>query len=259
MKLKDYYRAQTIDEVVALINKSRKNVILGGSHWLGLGQATYNLGIDISELGLGEIGETDHDLEIGGNVSLRQLETNPTVARYAGILAEAVSGIVGVQFRNTARIGASVYSRFGFSDITAALLTLDAVVEIDGEKRLAMDDYLSMPKQRHFVTRIIIKKENLRYSYQAMRRNKTDIPYLIVAMSLSHGNLWRISVGARPGKSRLAYKTMAYLGQGGRDIDEATSILLEEVGFCDNIHASEAYRRHLASVFLGRGIRQLWK
>ena len=39
-----------------------------------------------------------------------------------------MSHIVGVPFRNCATVGGSVFSRFGFSDLTCALLALDASV-----------------------------------------------------------------------------------------------------------------------------------
>ncbi len=258
MKLKDYYRAQTIDEVVSLLNQSKKNIILGGSHWLGLGNGTYNLGIDISCLGLDQIVETDTAIEIGAHVSLRQLETNDVIENYAHILKEAVSGIVGVQFRNTARIGASVYSRFGFSDVTASLLTMDTHVEVDGEETMPLSVYMVMPKQRHFLTKIIIRKEKLSFNYQTIRQDKTALPYLIMAMSKTQNNEWRISIGARPSRATLAHKTMHYLNHEGMDTDKAFALLQSDVALTGNLYASEAFRTHLAQVFLERGVKALW-
>lgn len=259
MILKDYYAAQSIDEVVTLLNQSKKNIILGGTHWLKLGTAQYNLGIDIASLGLDQITESNSDIEIGAYVSLRQLETNPLLKHYASILQDAVAHIVGVQFRNTARIGASIYSHFGFSDITTALLTMETQVEIDGEERLPLSVYLNLPRTRHFVTKIIIKKEHLAFKYQSMRQDQTGLPYCILAMSRDAHNEWRVSVGARPSGALLAHKTIHYLNKGGSDPHKAFNLLQNEVGLHDNQFASKAYRTHLVKTFLERGILDLWK
>lgn len=259
MILKDYYPAASIEEVVSLLHQSKKNVILGGTHWLKLGDASYNLGIDISRLGLDQIEETESHIELGSYVSLRQLETHPLLLKYAPILKEAVSGIVGVQFRNTARLGASVYSHFGFSDITSALLTLDAQVEIDGDERIPLPVYLNLKRSRHFITRIIIKKEQLDFYYSAMRQNATSLPYFIIGIGHNHHGQWRISVGARPHGAVLARKAMHYLNEGGTDPKKVLSLLMAEVELHDNRFASKAYREHLAGVFLERGLKQIWK
>lgn len=259
MILKDYYAAQSIDEVVTLLNQSKKNILLGGAHWLKLGTAHYNLGIDISNLGLDQITENNSDIEIGAYVSLRQLETDPLIDHYAGILQEAVANIVGIQFRNTARLGASVYSHFGFSDITTALLTLETQVEIDGEERVPLSVYLNLPRTRHFVTKIIIKKEQLTFNYQSMRQDQTGLPYCTLAMSRNGHGQWRLSVGARPSGAIRAHKTIHYLNKGGSDPHKAFNLLQSEVDLHDNQFASKAYRTHLVKTFLERGILDLWK
>ena len=259
MILKDYYAAQSIDEVVTLLNQSKKNIILGGTHWLKLGTANYNLGIDIANLGLDQITECNSDIEIGAHVSLRQLETDPLIHQYAAILQDALAHIVGIQFRNTARIGASIYSHFGFSDITTALLTMDTQVEIDGHERVPLSLYLNLPRRRHFVTKIIIKKEHLTFNYQSMRQDQTGLPYCIVAMSCNSHKEWRVSVGARPAGAVLAHKASHYLNKGGSDPHKAFNLLESEVALHDNPFASKAYRTHLVKTFLERGILDLWK
>ena len=40
-------------------------------------------------------------------------------------LRDAVKSIVGVQFRNCATVGGSIFGRFGFSDVLSVFLSLD--------------------------------------------------------------------------------------------------------------------------------------
>ena len=42
----------------------------------------------------------------------------------------AVKDIVGVQFRNMATIGGSIWGRFGFSDVLTVFLAMDSYVEL---------------------------------------------------------------------------------------------------------------------------------
>lgn len=71
---------------------------------------------DLSGLGLDTIEETDAGFSIGAMVTLRQLETHPGLEAFThGAVREALRHIVGVQLRNLATVGGSIYSRFGFS------------------------------------------------------------------------------------------------------------------------------------------------
>lgn len=45
-------------------------------------------------------------------------------------MKESLRHIVGVQFRNLATVGGSLWGRFGFSDVLTLLLALDAQVEL---------------------------------------------------------------------------------------------------------------------------------
>ena len=51
-------------------------------------------------------------------VTLRDLELDPGLNSYTdGAARESVRHIVGVQFRNLATVGGSIYGRYGFSDV----------------------------------------------------------------------------------------------------------------------------------------------
>lgn len=258
MNFKNYHIAESIEDVLKQMNKSKKNIILGGNHWLKMGDANYNTAIDISNLGLDQIVDTGDTIEIGAHVSLRQLETSPLIQTHGKIIVEAISSIVGVQFRNTARLGASVYSRFGFSDVSAALLALDTYVEIDGDKQVPLSDYQVLPRERHFITKIIIMKEKVNHSYFTMRHNSTSLPYMTLAMTKNHENQWRVCVGARPKKPTLALKTMVLLNES-EDIclKELQECLIEEADFSDDQYATKAFRTHLSKVYLERGVETL--
>ena len=130
-RLKKYVSIQSLEEGYDLLMQDKNNVILGGLLWMKMGKKNYHTGIDLSGLALNKIEETDESIEIGCMTTLRQIETHPLLGKWFGSLfSEAVKHIVGVQFRNCATLGGSVYSRFGFSDVLTALMALDAQVPV---------------------------------------------------------------------------------------------------------------------------------
>ena len=126
----NYVKVKTLEEAYEL-NQARNSRIMGGMMWMRLGNARVKTIIDMSELGLNEIEETDHVFRIGAMCTLRQLEEHEGLRKFYGDgIAESLRHIVGVQFRNQATVGGSIYGRYGFSDVLTALLALDTFVEL---------------------------------------------------------------------------------------------------------------------------------
>ena len=131
LTIKHYARPQTVPEALRLLREKKSNVALGGMLWLKLQDKTVDTAVDLAGLGLDAIEETPEGWRIGAMVTLRRLETHTGLAAFTGgAMAESVKHIVGVQFRNLATIGGSVFGRFGFSDPLTLLLALDARVEL---------------------------------------------------------------------------------------------------------------------------------
>lgn len=58
--------------------------------------------------------------------------------RFGSLFADMTGHIVGVQFRECATFGGSVWGRFGFSDILTGLLALDCEVELAEAGRIPL-------------------------------------------------------------------------------------------------------------------------
>ena len=97
-------------------------------------------------------------------------------------MREAVRHIVGVQFRNCATVGGSVYGRFGFSDVLTLLLALDCDVELYKAGRMPIAQFAALPYDRDILTHVYIKKTpGLAVHYQSVRATQTDFPILTCA------------------------------------------------------------------------------
>ena len=108
-----------------MLMQKRSNVVLGGMLWLKMQNKSVHTAIDLQDLGLDQIEETPDGYRIGAMVTLRDLELHPGLqALTQDAMADSVRRIVGVQFRNLATIGGSLYGRFGFSDVLPLFLAL---------------------------------------------------------------------------------------------------------------------------------------
>ena len=156
LTIKQYVRPQSLDEAYALCQK-RSNAIIGGMLWLKMQNRTVNTAIDLCDLGLGEIQEEEDCWRIGAMVSLRDLETHAGINHLTqGAMKEALRHIVGVQFRNCATIGGSLYGRFGFSDVLTLFEVLEAKVLLHHAGELSMEEFTQLPRgTRDILTHVV--------------------------------------------------------------------------------------------------------
>lgn len=245
--IRQFMRASTLEEAYQTLIAARNNTVLGGCMWLRLGRRAIGTAIDLSALGLDQITEKEDTIEIGAMASLRQLETSALLEQYYGTLfRDAVSGIVGTQFRNTATVGGSVYGRFGFSDVLTALLALPAQVKLYHRGIVSIEEFAALPYEKDIIECIILPKQKIPAAYQHVRYQATDFPVLTCAVGLLDGT-YRIAVGARPSRATLSYSGAA------PDADAITHGLK----FSSNMRASADYRRTVCPVLIRRALEEV--
>ena len=244
---KNYVRAQSLEEAYTL-NQSRRNKIIGGMVWLKMTKLNLNTAIDLCALHLDTIEETDTEFSIGCMVTLRQMETHQGLDAYTcGAFKKAVQDIVGVQFRNCATIGGSVFGRFGFSDVLTVLLSMDCHVELYKGGIVPLEEFAAMKRDNDILVRIIIKKAPAKFSYEAMRAQRTDFPALTVAAS----TLGKLVVGARPMKAMV-------VPFEGCDCAAIAEKAAEAVPTAKNLRGGKEYRTHLVKVLTRRALEALY-
>lgn len=253
-----YVKAQSLEEAYTL-NQSRNNKIIGGMLWLRLGTTNYNTIIDISELNLNQIEEDDEQFKIGAMVTLRELEKHTNLNEYTNYaIYNAVKDIIGVQFRNLATVGGSIWGRFGFSDVLTVFLALDSYVELYNAGIVSLEDFTKMNYDNDILVSIIVKKKPCQCVYDAVRIQRTDFPVLTCATSLLDGS-YKMAIGARPGKARLYIDDNAILANG--ITSEAASAYAEHlskiVPTTSNHRGSAAYRSKLVKALAERNLKKL--
>lgn len=253
-----YVKAADLEEAYSL-NQAVKNKIVGGMLWLRLGSSRYNTAIDISGLGLDQIEEDNEQFRIGAMVPLRELETHKGLNAYTdNAICHAVKDIIGVQFRNLATIGGSIWGRFGFSDVLTVFLALDTYVELYKGGIVPLSEFSQMNYDKDILTHIIVKKSPCKCVYDSVRIQRTDFPVLTCAVS-EVGGQFRAVVGARPDKALLFTDEKGLLSEGITEASAAAYAeeLAKRVPTGSNNRGSAAYRSKLVGVLAERNLKKL--
>lgn len=251
LRIKKYTKVQSLDEAYETLNKNRNNVILGGMMWLKMEERMINEAIDLSALNLNRIEEKEDEYQIGSMCSLRQLETHQDINHLCqNVIKDALCDIVGVQFRNMATVGGSIYSRFGFSDVLTVLMCLDCDVILHHQGRVPLEAFAASPYEKDIITHICIKKKNYHSAFECVRKSATDIAVLNLAMT-KQKQQYKIVVGARPHRAESMYVDCHLLQE------ELILKVQEQMPCSYNMRGSQEYREKLIEALIIKALRKL--
>lgn len=261
LTISNYVKPKTLEEAYEL-NQAKSSRVMGGMMWMRLGNARVKTVIDLSDLGLDQIEETNHVFRIGAMCTLRQLEQCEGLKElYGDGIAEAVRHIVGVQFRNQATVGGSIFGRFGFSDVLTALLALDTFVELYNGGTIRLSEFVKRKPDKDILLSIIIRKSKRKFRYESIRQTKTDFPVIACAVVTGIVNgqeSWYFSVGARPMKAALSEKQWEIPKDASEEmIAGYAKQAASEFSYGTNMRGSAEYRQHLAEVLIRREIHSI--
>ena len=258
LKFGTYVRVGNAAEAYELLQKNRNNKIVGGGIWMRLGSRRVATAIDLSACGLDQIEETETEFRIGAMCTLRQFERHAELnALVNNVFEFAVHDIVGVQLRNTATVGGSIYGRFGFSDVLSAFLALDSYVELTGAGRVPLAEFVDMGYVRDVIEHVVVVKHDYRASYEAVRKAATDFPSLNVTAAWWN-NTWHVTVGARPLRATLLQGVACGLTNEQPSEDElrALAASVRALSYGTNLWGSADYRRRISAPLAVQAVRR---
>lgn len=268
-----YVRAQSLDEAYELYQK-KPNFVLGGMFWLKMKNKTLGTAIDLCDLGLDQIDEDENEFRIGAYATLRQIETHEALNAYThGAIAESVRHIVGVQFRNVATVGGSIWGRFGFSDVMTIFRALGAKVQLHKAGIMDLDEFAALPRTtRDVLVSVIVPKNAKGVVYLSQRNQSTDFPVLTCAVANRSGRYVAV-IGASPYMAEPVWDEDGILdcladaktdgnaaltdnSETNAKIDKFAEYVAEHIRFGSNIRAGAEYREIICRVLTRRAVAQ---
>ena len=257
----DYARPDSAAAAWTLLQEPDSALIAGGLY-LRLANSRLARLISLDGCGLDTISRSDGRIRISAMVSERAIETDPALhSATGGLLNKAVRHIMGVQVRNMATIGGSVWGRYGFSDLLTALLALDATIHLHKGGEHSLERFLNVRRSGKFVRgqkAVTITVGPVKPGWQDQRLTATDFPALNAAAVRTTSG-WRIAVGSRPGRAVLCPDAMTFLDNADDPAGaaaEAGRRAAAELEFGSDLHGSAAYRKEIAPVLVERAIRE---
>lgn len=258
IKFTKYVKVSSLEEAYEL-NKSRANVIMGGMMWLGMQNRNIGTAVDISGLGLDRIEENDESYIIGAMVPLRSLECHEGLNKYTkGAVKESLRHIVGVQFRNMATVGGSLYGRYGFSDVLTLFMAIGASVQLYKAGTVDIAAFADMPFDNDILVSVTIPKKTIAIAYKSIRNSATDFPVLTCCTVKSEDSV-RTAIGARPQRAMLITDEEGILTTGitSENADAFGRYVEQNIVTESNNRASAGYRKKMAGVLAKRCLRQI--
>lgn len=255
-----YVRAASLDEAYQLYQK-KNNVVLGGMLWLKMQNRTCGSAIDLCDLGLDRIEESEDCFSIGAYVTLRDLEKHAGLAAYTqGAMAEAMKHIVGVQFRNVATLGGSIWGRYGFSDVMTIFRALGAKVQLHKGGVMDLDEFVKLPRtHRDILVSVIIPKDGTKVVYKSQRNQSTDFPVLTCAVARRPEGMVAV-IGASPYMAQPVWDEEGLLAASCPDaaaVEAFGEYVAEHIKYGSNIRAGADYRRIITKVLIRRCVEEL--
>ena len=276
----DYVAPGSLDEALELLAEHGDDakILAGGQSLIPLMNfrlAQPALLVDLN--GLHELAGVRVDgegrLRIGGMTRQRTLEREPLVAERSPLLAETIPFVAHPQIRNRGTVGGNLAHADPSSELPVVAVTLGAELVLkskEGERTVGAEDFfvglMTTALEPHEIlveTVFPAAPPRTGISFMEVSRRHGDYAQCGVAATVSvdesgavvDARLVFLSVGEIPMRARRAEEALAGEPDWGRAVAAAAALAAEEeIEPTDDIHASAAFKRHLAGVLTRRAL-----
>ncbi len=267
----DYERPESLDEALRLLAEHGEDAkVLAGGHSLlpamKLRLAQPGVVIDIGRIdALRSISKQGRRIALGALATHYEIESSKLLTDKCPLLPEVAAQIGDVQIRNRGTIGGSLVHADPAADWPAAILALDAEMEIAGRDGIrtvaAKDFFVNMmetavkPSEILVSITVPVTRKGVAYAKFAQKAS---------GFAIAGAAVWiegrRVAVGIT-GVAARAYRAAGVeAALGGRRslkaaaIEEASRHVADNVEPLGDIHASAEFRAHLARVYTVRAL-----
>ena len=266
----EYFRPTTIDEAVKLLAQHGDDAkLLAGGHSL-IPAMKLRLAQPKAVVDLGRIANLSYIREAGGRLAIGAMTTHADIQASSvlrarcPLLPETASHIGDMQVRNKGTIGGSLAHADPAADWPAAILALDAELEIVGPRgtrtvqanRFFIDLLQTAIAQGEILTEIRVPATPRSVAYVKTEQKASGFALTGVA-AIVDGNAVRVAVtgvAATPYRATAVEQALADGPLTPERVVRAAAHTADGVDALSDIHASSEFRVHLAQVNAGRAL-----
>ncbi|RLG82607.1 MAG: xanthine dehydrogenase family protein subunit M [Thermoprotei archaeon] len=278
-----YYKPQTLDEALRLLNElDDAKVMAGGTDLLidmRIGRLRPKNIIDINDLNeLRHIVDEGKYIHIGALTRLQELIDSEIVREKLPILYEAIYHMASWQIRNRGTIGGNLCNASPAADTAPPLMVLEAklrAISIKGERTIDIRDFFIGPRKTLLNKNELLKEiivpvyKGYGYSYMKLgRRNSFTLSIVSVASLVKiEDNVFsdvRIALNSIAPTPIRAFSVEKYLVGRKVTIDNvkaASKLVVKDISPITDIRATAEYRRDMAIILtfdaLGIALKRL--
>lgn len=277
-----YLRASTAKEALNLLEQHKDNckIICGGQSLLilmrqGLVSPEYLIDIKrIEELDYISF-DSKKGLKIGATTTHRAIEKSPVIKEHLPVLVDMEENLASIQTRNWGTIGGNLAHGEPAGCVAPVLIALNATVKLANKERersvpiedFTLDYFETVLEEDELLLEIQVPVMPLKTAvvYEKFNIIKNDMGIVSVAASITLDDDGlkcedaRIALGgaaSTPVRAKEAEKLVI-----GEKLDDDLLIQVgktasDEAEPVDDIHATEAYRRHLVEALTKKMVKQ---
>ncbi len=272
----DYHRAVDVDDAVAALHAVEDGKAIAGGQslvaLLNLRLARPELLVDLNPIrDLDYIEATpDGGLVIGAMTRQRSVERSTLVQERCPILTETMPLIAHAAIRNRGTIGGSLAHADAGSELCTVSLAVDARMRVrgpDGDREIPAAEFFQGPLTTalagdEILTEIVIPPAPVRsgFAYTEVSRRRGDFALAgvggVIGLAddgtVDHARIAYTSLAANAVRSPHVEEALLGSPLDEQAIDRAVNLVGEDVTPSADLHASAAYRLHLARALTKR-------
>ena len=269
----DYKRPSTVDEAIALLAQHGDAAkVLAGGHSLipamKLRLAQPSVVVDIGRIeGLSYVRDARRAIAIGAMATHREIETSALLRDRSPLLAETAGHIGDLQVRNKGTIGGSLAHADPAADYPAAILALDAEIDLAGPRgrrtvkasAFFVDLLQTALEPNEIIVEVRVPATAKSVAYEKTEQKASGFALAGAAVVVGQEGI-RVGITGVAAKAYRASEVERLLaGQRAptpQAIALAASHAADGVDPLSDIHASAVFRAHLAEVNTRRAIER---
>jgi carbon-monoxide dehydrogenase medium subunit len=267
----DYEKVTTVDEAIAALQNNDTKILAGGHSLIPAMKLRLSRPAKLVDIGgitaLKDIKEEDGEIVIGAGATHADIMHHPLVNHHLPLFVEGAAMIGDMQVRNYGTIGGSLAHADPAADWPAMVLAAEAAIEVqgsNGRRRIPATEFFTglfstVLGTNELITaiRIPVPANGAKSTYQKFAQPASR--FALAGCAVIRFADGRTNI-AFTGVTENAFRDSgAEQAISGKPIDEASisaavDAALQGAVVLSDHYASEAYRKHLAKVYLRKAL-----